>query len=76
MKNLQEARAHICDLKGSVMALETIICALVPMIPAEHLTAFWKHLHTEKESATATLLAASVSERTVAAYAATFAGLT
>lgn len=68
MKTLQEATEKICDLKGNVLALESVITALLSTLsPAQRRLAA-THLALEQESAQAVLLGSAVSEVTVAAY--------
>jgi hypothetical protein len=68
MKNLQEATEKICDLKGSLVALDALMTALLQELPthmrAELLGAFARHA----EVARTVLLHAPISESTIAAF--------
>jgi hypothetical protein len=68
MKDLQEATERICELKGSLIALDTLMTAVLLALPeAERLDAMQRFaLHAEV--ARTVLLHGSVSELTIAAF--------
>jgi hypothetical protein len=68
MKTLQDATVQICDLKGSLLAMHCVIAALARTLPPSAAAAAATHLQAEIEAATATLLAARVSEHTLGAF--------
>jgi hypothetical protein len=67
MKNLQDATEKICDLKGSVMAIEALMDALLRVLPLDALRALAVEYDREVEAMQTVLLNASVSEHTLAA---------
>jgi hypothetical protein len=68
MKNLQEATEKICDLKGSLVALDALVTALLHQIPAESRAELLHAFSVNAEVARTVLLHAPVSEVTVAAF--------
>jgi hypothetical protein len=68
MKNLQDATEMICDLKGSMIAMDALVSALLHQMSAEQrdgvLTAFRSH----SEIARTVLLHAPISEHTLAGF--------
>ena len=68
MKTLQEATEKICDLKGNVLALESVIAALLEVLTPEQRHRVAASLAREQEHAQAALLGSVVSEVTVTAY--------
>lgn len=68
MKNLQEATEKICELKGSLLAMECITSALVQCLAPTQRAAFAGLLAKEIEACETMLLGAFVSESTVKAF--------
>jgi|JI8StandDraft_2_1071088.scaffolds.fasta_scaffold21349_3 hypothetical protein len=68
MKDLQEATEQICDLKGTVVALDTLLTVLLQHWPPEQRPALAATLATNAEVARTVLLHAPVSEVTRAAF--------
>ncbi len=68
MKNLQEATEKICELKGNLVALDTLLSALVSAMPAEARLALSRTFETHAEVARTVLLHAPISELTIAAF--------
>lgn len=68
MKNLQEATERICDLKGSILALDTLVTALAYALPTEVRAELLSRLETHAEVARTVLLQAEISETTLAAF--------
>ena len=68
MKNLNEATNHICDLKGSVVALHAALAAIIESMPPDRrLIVLQKH-EAMLETARTQLLHAAISELTIAAF--------
>lgn len=68
MKNLQDATEMICDLKGSVLALDALVSALAYALPAEARTELLHRLDAHAEVARTVLLQTAISEHTLAAF--------
>lgn len=68
MKDLQEATEQICDLKGTVVALDTLLTVLLQHWPAEQRPGLSATLAAHAEVARTVLLHAPVSEVTRAAF--------
>lgn len=68
MKNLQEATERICDLKGSLVALDALVTALLHQMPAEPRAELLRSFSAHAEIARTVMLHAPVSETTVAAF--------
>jgi hypothetical protein len=68
MKNLQEATEKICDLKGSLVALDALVTAMLGQIPASSRPALSSAFAVNAEVARTVLLNAPVSDITVAAF--------
>jgi len=68
MKNLQEATERICDLKGSLVALDALVTAMLGQIPASSRAGLASALGVHAEVARTVLLNAPVSDVTVAAF--------
>ena len=68
MRNLQDATERICELKGSLVAVDVLMCALVATLPAAARIDLAR-LHTlHAEAARAVLLHEPISEHTLAAF--------
>lgn len=68
MKNLQEATERICDLKGSLVAMDALIGALLCQLPPEPRAAVRQAFERNAEVARTVLLHAPVSDLTVTAF--------
>lgn len=68
MKNLQEATERICDLKGSLAAIDALVTALLQQMPAESRSELARSFALTAEVARTMMLHAPVSDITVAAF--------
>jgi hypothetical protein len=68
MKNLQEATERICELKGSVMALDALLTALLQQMPRAARSELKGAFDGHAEIARTVLLHAPISEHTIAAF--------
>ena len=68
MKNLQEATEKICDLKGSLVALDALVTALLQEVPAELRDRVARSFSGHAEVARTVLLHAPISESTMLAF--------
>jgi len=68
MKNLQEATERICDLKGSLIAHDALISAMLQQLPLAQREALLRSLTLNAEVARTVLLHSPVSELTVNAF--------
>ena len=68
MKNLQEATEKICELKGNLVALDTLLSAMVSAMPAEVRQTLLRTFEAHAEVARTVLLHAPISELTIAAF--------
>jgi len=68
MKNLQQATEMICDLKGSLVAMDALFTALVRQLPAESRHELTQAFSLHAEVARTVLLHAPISDFTVAAF--------
>ncbi len=68
MRNLQEATERICELKGSLVALDAMLSALLQQWPAAQRAELRRVFGLNAEVARTVLLHAPVSEFTVAAF--------
>ncbi len=68
MKNLQEATERICELKGSLIALDALIPALIEALPASPRAALWESFDARAEAARTILLHADVSDVVLATF--------
>lgn len=65
MKNLQEATERICELKGSLLALDALIGALLEQLPAASRAQLLQAFRLHSEVARTVLLHAPISEFTL-----------
>jgi hypothetical protein len=65
MRTLQEATEMICDLKGSVIALDALIGALMHHVPEAQRAALGRTFEANAEVARTVLLNATISEHTL-----------
>jgi S1-C subfamily serine protease len=68
MKNLQEATERICELKGNVVALDTLCSALIQQLPPHARRRFRTTLEGYAEVARTSMLNTAISEHTLAAF--------
>jgi hypothetical protein len=68
MKNLQEATEKICELKGSLVALDALVTALLQQMPAEARAELMRAFSVSTEVARTVLLNAPISDFTVSAF--------
>jgi hypothetical protein len=68
MKNLQEATERICELKGTLVALDALVTALLQSLPASARSDLLHVFEGHAEVARTVLLNASTSEHTLAAF--------
>ena len=67
MKNLQEATERICELKGSLVALDALVTALLQAMPVSARAGLQRTFEGHAEVARTVLLNTSTSEHTIAA---------
>lgn len=68
MKNLQDATEMICDLKGSQLALETLVTALLCELPAERRGSLLHLFEAHVEVARTVMLHTPISEHALGAF--------
>jgi hypothetical protein len=68
VNNLQEATEKICELKGSVLALDAVLTALITAMPEAERASMGALLERHGELARTVLLNAPISEHTISAY--------
>ena len=68
MRNLQEATERICDLKGSLVALDALVTALLDQLPDESRANLLRAFAVSSEVARTVMLHASVSDVTISAF--------
>jgi hypothetical protein len=68
MRNLQEATERICDLKGSLVALDALMTALLDQLPDEARADLSRAFAVSTEVARTVMLHASVSDLTISAF--------
>jgi hypothetical protein len=68
MKNLQEATERICDLKGSLVALDALVTALLHVLPQDTRAELARVYEGHAEVARTVLLHAPISEHSIAAF--------
>jgi len=68
MENLQEATEKICDLKGSLVALDTLVTALLEVLPQDARSALLHSFEINAEVARTVLLHTEISEYSIAAF--------
>lgn len=68
MKNLQEATEMICDLKGSLVAIDALLTALVRQLPAQSRDELMRAYAVHAEVARTVLLHTPISDFTVTAF--------
>ena len=68
MKNLQEATERICELKGSLMAVDALLTALLLDLPPATRQALLRAFEAHAEVARTVLLNAPTSDLTIASF--------
>ena len=68
MKNLQEATERICELKGSLVALDALVTALLQAMPVAARSELLRTFEGHAEVARTVLLNTTTSEHTIAAF--------
>ena len=68
MKNLQEATERICDLKGSLVALNALVTALLHELPPGLHAGLLRTFNDHTEVARTVLLHTPISEHTIVAF--------
>lgn len=68
MKNLQDASEMICDLKGSLVAMDALLSAMVHQLPAQSRDDLGRAFAWHAEVARTVLLHTPISDFTVAAF--------
>ena len=68
MKDLQEATERICELKGSLIALDALVTAVLHVLPPDARDAALARFGYHAEVARTVLLHAAISEHTIAAF--------
>lgn len=68
MKNLQEATERICELKGSLLALDALVSALLQDMPPAQRSALLQTFERNVEIARSALLHAPISDLSIAVF--------
>lgn len=68
MKDLQEATERICELKGSLIALDTLLTSVLHVLPDDARRVVMERFAYHAEVARTVLLHESISEHTIAAF--------
>jgi hypothetical protein len=68
MKNLQQATERICELKGSLIALDALVPALIEALPAAARAGLTASFQAHAEAARTVLLHADISELVLATF--------
>ena len=68
MKNLQEATERICELKGSLIALDALVPALIEALPASARAKLMDSFDAHAEAARTVLLHADISDVVLATF--------
>ena len=68
MKNLQDATEKICDLKGSLVAMDALLTALLRELPPPLRDGLQRSFAGHAEVARTVMLHASISEHTIVAF--------
>lgn len=68
MKNLQEATERICELKGSLIALDALVPALIEALPAPARPRLLASFEAHAEAARTVLLHADISDVVLATF--------
>ena len=68
MKNLQEATERICELKGSLIALDALVPALIDSLSASARVTLSERFEARAEAARTILLHSDISEVVLSAF--------
>ena len=68
MKNLQEATERICELKGSLIALDALVPALIESLSPAARTKLAQSFEAHAEAARTVMLNADISDLVLAAF--------
>jgi hypothetical protein len=68
MKNLQEATEQICDLKGSLVALDALVTAMIHVLPHNVRADLLRTFESHAEVARTVLLHTEISEHSITAF--------
>ena len=68
VKNLQDATEKICELKGSLVAMDALLTSLLEVLPDDARLALQQLFVKHAEVARTVLLHAPISELTIAAF--------
>jgi len=68
MKNLQEATERICELKGSLVALDALVPALIEAMPPSARESMLAAFEARAEAARTVLLHADISDVVLATF--------
>jgi len=68
MKNLQDATEKICELKGSLVALDALMAALLHELPQAQRVGLLRRFEGHTEVARTVMLHATISEHTLQAF--------
>lgn len=68
MKDLQAATERICELKGSLIALDVLLTALLDALPAQDRQRVLERFERHAEVARTVMLHEPISEHTIAAF--------
>ncbi len=68
MKNLQEATVRICELKGSLVALDALVPALIEALPPSARATVLATFEAHAEAARTVLLHADISDVVLATF--------
>jgi hypothetical protein len=68
MNNLQEATEKICEIKGNLIALDTLLTAILRTLPPDALRAIFFSFQTTAEVARITLVNSPISQLSIDAF--------
>lgn len=68
MKDLQEVTERVCELKGSLIALDALMTALLRSLPAHEQRGVMERFSAHTEVARTVLLHVPISEHTINAF--------
>jgi S1-C subfamily serine protease len=68
MRNLQEATERICELKGSLLALDALMPAMIALLPQASRAELRRHYESQSEAARSVLLATPISELSISSF--------
>lgn len=68
MNNLQDATERICELKGSLVAFDALVSAIIEALPASVLGRLTESFQAHAEAARIAMLHSDISEVTLATF--------